>query len=216
MSAAILTSADLIGFASQQMWRILHQYSAMSGEKSQVTEILTRLTAGDTSAEEDLLPLVYVELHRLAVAQLRSERTGHTLQATALVHEVYLRLCGSKPIRFEDRMHFFRVSAKLMRRILIDYARQRNALRRGGGIAHAPLEEGFLVRDDQLSLALEIDNVLEVLADVDPRLVQVVEMRFFAGLSDPEIAAALNISERTVVRDWHRARAWLHQNLSRQ
>ena len=181
--------------------------------KGEVTELLCRLSAGDRSAEEDLLPRVYLELRRLASAQLRSERPGHTLQATALVHEAYLRLCGSSGTDWQDRAHFFRVAAKLMRRILIDYARLRKALKRGAGMEARPLEEGFLVSDDNLGLVLEIDELLQKLAARAPRLVQIIEMRFFAGLTEVEIAATLGISERTVKRDWLKARAWLHGEL---
>jgi RNA polymerase sigma-70 factor (ECF subfamily) len=200
-------------FSGRPVWGILRQYSKMAAE-SGVTEILARIAAGDNTAEAALLPLVYSELRRLAIAQLQAERSGHTLQATALVNEVYLRLRSSGPIHWENRVHFFRVSAKLMRHILIDYARQRKAVRRGGGIEFALLEEGMAVCDEQLSLALEIDRALQILAKNDGTLVQVIEMRFFAGLSDTEIATALGVSERTVKRYWTRARAWLHQNLS--
>ncbi len=195
--------ADIIGLNSSM------------NSKGELTKLLCRLSAGDRSAEEALLPQVYLELHRLAAAHLRSERSGHTLQATALVHEAYLRLCDSSAIDWQDRVHFFRVASKLMRRILIDYARQRNALKRGAGKDVLPLDESLLVTDDQLGLALEIDDLLQRLAAKSPRLVQVIEMRFFGGLTEAEIAAALQISEKTVKRDWLKARAWLHEELSR-
>lgn len=183
----------------------------MSGGKGDVTELLARISAGDRSAEEALLPQVYVELHRLARAQLRSERPGHTLQATALVHEAYLSICGKKDMSWQDRAHFFRVAAKVMRRILTDYARQRNAQRRSGKHRSVPLDEALLASDDQFSLAIQIDDLLNKLASLAPRLEQVVEMRFFGGLTEAEIARILGTSERTIKRDWNRARAWLHQ-----
>lgn len=185
----------------------------MSGP-SEVTLLLTQLSAGDRSAEEALLPRVYVELHRLAAAQLRRERPGHTLQATALVHEAYMRLCATAGMEYQNRVHFFRVAARLMRRVLIDYARQRNASKRGLGVAPVPLNDRLLVSDDHLPLVLEIDDVLSQLEEKSPRLAQIVEMQFFAGLTEREIAEALNVCERTVRRDWIRARAWLHQRLS--
>ena len=181
----------------------------------EITRLLTRISSGDKSAEEDLLPRVYLELHRLALAQLRSERPGHTLQATALVHEAYLRLCRPASVGWNDRIHFFRVAARLMRRVLIDYARQRNAVRRGSGNVRVCLDEGLVVSDSQLFLALEIDQVLQELSQKSPRMAQVVEMKFFGGLNDDEIAAALDLSEKTVQRDWLKARAWLHQQLSK-
>ncbi len=184
------------------------------GSGGEVTELLHRLSAGDPSAEEALLSRVYLEMHRLAAAQLRSERSGHTLQATALVHEAYLRLCESRSIDWQDRVHFFRVASKLMRRVLIDYARQRNSQKRGGGKAVEPLTDELCISTENLSLVLEIDGLLERLALKSPRLVQIVEMRFFAGMSEEEIASVLNVSEKTVKRDWSKARAWLHQELS--
>ena len=185
------------------------------GDQGDVTALLAQLSSGDKSAEEELLPRVYMELHRLATAQLRSERPGHTLQATALVHEAYVRLCDSANISWQNRIHFFRVAAKLMRRVLIDYARQRNAAKRGSGIAAQPLNEELLISEESLSLVLEIDEVLDKLAEFSPRMAQVVEMQFFAGLTEAEIASALKINERTVRRDWMKARAWLHEKLSR-
>jgi len=186
--------------------------STMDG-KGEVTELLCRLSAGDRSAEDALLPRIYVELHRLAISQLRSERPGHTLQATALVHEAYLRLCTSSRIDWQDRAHFFRVAARLMRRILIDYARQRKAIKRGDDINLLPLDENLLISEDRLALVLEIDNLLQILDKQAPRWVQIIEMRFFAGLTEAEIAAVLDVSEKTVRRDWLKARAWLHKEL---
>lgn len=188
--------------------------SPMAASKGDITVLLHRLAEGDRSAEEDLLPRVYVELHRLATARMRSERGGHTLQATALVHDVYLKLCRSER-PWQDRLHFFRVSARLMRRVLVDYARQHHALKRDSGRQAVPLDDAIVISADQSFAALEIDEVLNRLAEVSPRQAQVVEMRFFAGLTEEEIAEALGLSTRTVKRDWLMARAWLHQRLNR-
>ncbi|MDX2178144.1 MAG: ECF-type sigma factor [Bryobacteraceae bacterium] len=176
----------------------------------EVTRILGRLSAGDRSAESDLFPLIFGELHRLAAARLRGERNNHTLQATALVNEAYVRLCGSGAIGYTDRAHFLRLAARLMRRILVDYARQRNAQKRPPAAAQVPLEGAVAISDGGAESALAIDELLERLAKVSDRAAQVVEMRFFGGLSEDEIAAGLDVTVRTVRRDWAMARAWLH------
>jgi RNA polymerase sigma-70 factor (ECF subfamily) len=194
---------------------ILASHFDMQEEKGDVTLLLERLSAGDHSAEDLLMPRVYAELHRLAALSLRSERPGHTLQATALVHEAYMVLCG-QTIDWRDRMHFFRLSAKLMRRILIDYARKRGAVKRGDGRRQVELSDGVLVSEDHLATALEVDDLLNQLSKVSQRQAQVVEMKFFAGLGETEIASILNVHPRTVKRDWFMARAWLHQHLRNQ
>jgi len=182
--------------------------------KGEVTVLLERLASGDPAAEEALMPRVYVQLHRLAMARMRSERPGHTLQATALVHEVYLRMCRSENIRFEDRAHFFRIAARQMRRILVDYARQHGTLKRNQG-GKVPLHDAIAISAAQSSDALEIDQALEELAKIHPRPALVVEMRFYGGLTEDEIAAVLGKTRKTVQRDWDMARAWLHQHLGR-
>jgi RNA polymerase sigma factor (TIGR02999 family) len=187
----------------------------MDSHKGEVTLLLDRLADGDRSAEEALMPRVYVELHRLAMARLRSERPGHTLQATALVHEVYLRMCRSDEIKCENRAHFFRIAARLMRRILVDYARQHGAQKRNDGAQLRPLEDAIAVSADQSAAALEVDELLERLAQLSPRQAQIVEMRFYGGLTEEEIAAAIGKHVRTVRRDWLMARAWLHDQLKR-
>jgi RNA polymerase sigma factor (TIGR02999 family) len=188
----------------------------MEPSRGSITELLARLGEGDRSAEEELLPQVYVELHRLATARMRAERPGHTLQATALVHEAYVRLCGSHEITWHDRSHFFRMAGRLMRRILVDYARQRNAAKRIHGGVVVPLDEalGISVSNEDLATALAIDDVLREFAEVSPRQAQVVEMRFFAGMTEEEMALALGVTVRTIRRDWLMARAWLHQRLA--
>jgi RNA polymerase sigma factor (TIGR02999 family) len=185
-----------------------------SHEKGEITVLLDRLAEGDRSAEEALLQRIYVELHRLAVTRLRSERPNHTLQATALVHEAYLRLCGPGDIKYQDRAHFFRIAARVMRHILVDYARQQGAKKRGAGQRLQPLEDAIIVSASQSAQALEIDDLLEKLAQMSPRQAQVVEMRFYAGLTEEEIAAALGRNVRTIKRDWLMARAWLHEQLA--
>jgi len=187
----------------------------MATVKGEITLLLDRLTQGDRSAEEALMPRVYIELHRIATARLRSERGGHTLQATALVHEAYLRLCGSDEIAWQNRAHFFRVAARQMRRILVDYARHHNAQKRNEGGPMISLDDAIAFTADQSAIALEVDEVLRKLAAISPRQAQVVEMRFFAGLTEEEIAVALGKNARTIKRDWLMARAWLHQQLSR-
>ncbi len=194
---------------------IISGHFRMESDKGEVTLLLDRLAGGDRSAEEELMPRVYVEMHRLAISRLKSERPGHTLQATALVHEVYLRMCGSRAIRFEDRAHFFRVAARVMRRVLVDYARQRGAQKRKDGAQPLPLDDAIEISAAQSADALEVDDVLKKLAELSPRQAQVVEMRFFGGLSEEEIAAALGVHVRTIRRDWLMARAWLHEQLKR-
>lgn len=185
----------------------------MQSDVGEITQLLQRISRGDRSAEESLMPRVYLELHRLALSRLRSERRGHTLQATALVHEVYLRLCGANEINFQDRAHFFRVAARLMRHILVDYARRHAAVKRNHGAAFAPLDATIAVSANQSAEALAIDELLTRLAEISPRQAQVVEMRFFGGLTEDEIAAALDKNVRTIKRDWLMARAWLHTQL---
>ena len=179
----------------------------------QITELLGRISEGDRSAEETLLPRVFAELHRIALSRLRNERPAHTLQATALVNEAYIRLCGANEVRYKDRSHFFRIAARLMRRILIDYARGHRAEKRNAGLPADPLDHAISVAPNQSEDALEIDRLLTQLAQFSPRQAQVVEMRFFGGLTEEEIAAALDMNVRTIKRDWLMARAWFHEQL---
>jgi len=184
---------------------------------SAVTERLKRWgDQSDHNADAALLDLVYAELHRQAHRYLRRERVGHTLQTTALVHEAYLKLARQKSFPWESRSQFYGVAATLMRRILIDYAKTKNRLRRGGPQADLRLDTGFTVKvsDDGFDL-LELDEVLERLAQNDPELARIVELRFFAGLDVAETAAALGVSESTVKRGWATAKAWLHRELNR-
>jgi RNA polymerase sigma factor (TIGR02999 family) len=190
----------------------------MEDGRGEVTLLLARLAAGDRTAEDELMPRVYLELHRLASSRLRSERPDHTLQATALVHEVYLRLCRSEEIRYQDRAHFFRIAARMMRRILVDYGRRTDAEKRPKPGQRRPFEEAAAVVASERSEcspedAVEIDRLLTEFEAENPRQAEVVEMRFFGGLTEEEIGAALGIHPRTVRRDWLMARAWLHKKL---
>jgi RNA polymerase sigma factor (TIGR02999 family) len=177
--------------------------------------LLARLKSGDREALDRLMPIVHDELRRLARAHMRRERSEHTLQATALAHEAYMRMVDLDRIDWRDRAHFFAVAAGVMRRILIDHARRRKAQRRGGGARHVPLEEGLLLADDRPEELLALDEALERLAAVDPRQARIVELRFFGGLGVEEAAAVMDISPRTVKREWAVARAWLRAELGR-
>lgn len=177
-----------------------------------VSTLLRAWTDGDQSALEKLTPIVYEELHRLARYYMSAERTGHSLQTTALVNEAYLRLTDYKRMRWENRAHFFAVSAQLMRRILVDHARRHN-LKRGAGIQHVALEDTAVVRERDEDLVV-LDDALQALARFDSRKAEVVELRFFGGLSVEETAEVLKISPVTVMRDWSTARAWLYREMS--
>ncbi len=183
---------------------------ALPGE---VTGLLRQWSSGDAQALEQLVPIVYNELQRLAHYHLRRERDGHTLQTTALVHEVYLRLCGKNEPHWENRSHFFAVAARVMRRILVDYSRRHGAGKRGGGAVPAPLDDALTVPIQELFDLVALDSALDQLAAFDARKCQVVEMRFFAGLHAREIAAVLSTTEATVRRDWIIAKSWLYRYL---
>lgn len=176
-----------------------------------VSTLLRAWTEGDQHALEKLTPIVYQELHRLAGYYMRGERTGHSLQTTALVNEAYLRLTDYKRMRWQNRAHFFAVSAQLMRRILVDHARRHN-LKRGAGVQHVSLEDTAVVgeRDEDL---VALDEALQALARFDSRKARVVELRFFGGLNVDETADVLKVSSITVMRDWSSARAWLYREM---
>jgi RNA polymerase sigma factor (TIGR02999 family) len=179
----------------------------------QVGELLRAWTDGDASALEQLTPIVYEELHRLARSYMRGERPGHSLQTTALVNEAYMRLVGYERMRWQNRAHFFAVSAQVMRRILVDHARRHN-LKRGGGVPHVSLEEAVLVGGNRAADLVALDHAMHTLAQLDPRKAQVVEMRFFGGLNVDETADVLKVSPATVMRDWNTAKAWLYRELA--
>ena len=182
---------------------------------SEFTQLLQAWQGGDRNALDALLPLVYKELRRLAHAQLRNERQGHTLQSAALVHEAYLRLAGLNPPQLESRTHFFAIAAQLMRQILVDYARRHRAAKRDGSVCKVSLNEAKIMPKSRDVDVIALDDALQALAKIDPRQGRVVELRFFAGLSLAEISEAMEIAPATVQRDWTAARAWLHREISR-
>ena len=182
--------------------------------KVEVTQLLKAWGGGDDKALEQLTPVVEQELHRLAHRCMARENPGHTLQTTALVNEVYLRLVDVQAVNWQDRAHFFAISARMMRRILTDFARSRNYQKRGGTALHVSFDEALAVSQEQDAEIVAIDDALSQLAALDSRKSQVVELRFFGGLSEVEIAEVLKVSPETVRRDWRFAKSWLHRVLS--
>ncbi len=179
----------------------------------EITRLLVAWSEGDQAVLEQLTPLVYRELHRLAKGYLRRERDGHLLQTTALINEAYLRLIDWKEVRWQNRAHFFGVAAQLMRRILVDFARARHQARHGGGARQVSFEEAAAVSVERSAELIALDEALEQLAAIDPRRSRIVDLRFFGGLSEEETAEVLKVSPRTVRREWSLARAWLHREL---
>ena len=179
-----------------------------------VTQLLMAWNDGEQDALEQLIPLVYNELHRLAHRYMAGERREHTLQSTALVHEAYERIINLKNVSWQNRAHFFAVSAQLMRRILVDYARSRRFNKRGGEWRQVPLNEAVAVFRDRRTDIVALDDALRALAGFDSRKARIVEMRFFGGLSIKETAEVLNVSTETVLRDWRLAKVWLLRQLS--
>lgn len=180
----------------------------------EVSQLLEQIHEGDRSAEGRLFDLLYSDLRRLAAHQLRNERSGHTLQPTALVHEVYMRVFAHHPPETRTRSHFMALAAQVMRRLLVDHARNKSAEKRGGRQETLPLEQPFIYDSRNSSEFLIVHEALERLRQWDPRQSQIVELRYFGGMSEEEIAEYLGISSRTVKRDWAMARAWLHAELS--
>lgn len=180
--------------------------------QADITQILRRLSQGDLSAENELFTLCNGELRRLARGFLSREHPGHTLQPTALVNELYLKIAGSCGV-FSDRVHFFRVAASAMRQILTDHARGRNAAKRGSGARRIDIDHIFLASEDNLDDVVAIDEALSRFALIDPRAARIVEMKFFGGLTKEEIAIILDLAPRTVTRDWDAARRWLQAAL---
>ncbi len=181
-----------------------------SGE---VSSLLRAWSDGDRGALDRLTPIVYEELRRLAQRYLKGERPGHSLQTTALVNEAYLRLVDYKRMRWQNRAHFFAVSAQLMRRILVEHARRHNQ-KRGGGVQHVSLESAAVIGVHRAADLGALDDTMHALARIDPRKAQVVELRFFGGLSVEETAEVLKVSPVTVMRDWSTAKAWLHREMT--
>jgi RNA polymerase sigma factor (TIGR02999 family) len=180
-----------------------------------VTELLLAWGDGDHAALEQLIPLVHAELRRIAARYMAQERHGHTLQPTALVNELYLKLVEVERVRWQNRAHFMAVAARLMRRILVDFARSRRYQKRGGAIEHVAFDERTVIEIGRGYDLLALDDALDELARVDARQCQIVVMRFFAGLSVEEVASVLNISPATVMRDWKLAKSWLLRELDR-
>jgi RNA polymerase sigma factor (TIGR02999 family) len=183
-------------------------------QSHEVTRLLQAWSAGNEEALQKLTPLVYRQLHRAARHYMAGERSGHTLQATALINEVYLRLIDARRMDWQSRAHFFAVSAQLMRRILTDFARSRRYQKRGGGAVHLPLDEALVVGTQPDSDLAALDDALKRLALVDERKSRVVELRFFGGLDVKETAEVLKVSNETVMRDWKLAKVWLLRDLS--
>lgn len=183
-------------------------------KEADVTQLLIQVADGDAAAVNLLLPVVYNELRRLANSYLQRERAGHTLQATALVHEAWLKLVDQTRVEWKNRAHFFGVAAQMMRRILVDHARAHIAGKRGGGVAHVSLDDSVEVSSERHAEMIAIDEALTELARLDPMKSKIVELRFFGGLSVEEIAAVLNSSTATVNRHWRMARAWLYTHIT--
>jgi len=187
-----------------------------SDSSPDITQLLMAWNQGDQTALDQLIPLVYAELRRLAERYMARESPGHTLQTTALVNEAYLRLIDQRQVRWQNRAHFFGVSAQLMRRILVDLARARHYLKRGGEARQVELDEALVISPERDADLVALDDALQALAAFDPRKAQVVELRFFGGLSVAETAEVLQISTDTVTRDWQAAKAWLYREMSRK
>jgi RNA polymerase sigma-70 factor, ECF subfamily len=186
---------------------------AGQGDRQSITDLLLQLRHGDPEALNPLFPLVYAQLRLIAHRQLQAERPGHTLGTTGLVHETYLRLVDQTRVEWRDRGQFFALAARAMRRILVDYARRYRALRRGGGLQRVAFDEDDTAIAERGETLLALDEALERLAAVDSRLSQVVECRYFGGLTDEETGEALGVTARTVQRDWTKARRWLYLEL---
>lgn len=181
---------------------------------AEVTQLLLAWSHGDAAAFEELLPLVYGELRQIAERYLRRERVGHTLQATALVHEAYLKLVNQQQVEWQNRAHFYGIAAHAMRRILIDHARSRQAEKRGSGEAQLSLDENLTVADERHRELIALDDALTALAAFDSQKSRIVELRYFGGLSIEETAEVLGIGTATVIRQWRLAKAWLHTEIN--
>ena len=188
----------------------------MKAASHEVTELLRDWSRGDQSALDKLIPLVYDELRRLAHKHMRREKAGHVLQTSALVNEAYLRLAGESQVQWQNRAHFFGIAARLMRRILVDDARRRSFDKRGGSRIQVSLSEALSVAQEQAANVLALDNALKNLAANDARQSEIVELRFFGGLSIDETAEVLKVSPGTVMRDWTMAKAWLRREIGKE
>jgi len=189
------------------------RYPQMNQGSDQITRLLIAWRNGEATALEELMPLVHRELKQIARRFMRRQRAGHTLQTTALVNEAYVRLVDSNKVNWQDRSHFFAISAQLMRRVLVDAARRKNSAKRGGERVQITLSDDLKATADNETDVVALDEALQRLAEMNARQCQIVELRYFGGLTEDEIAETLNISTRTVRRDWNLARAWLFREL---
>lgn len=181
-----------------------------------VTQLLVAWSQGEASALDELLPLVNAELHRLAHHFMRRENPGHLLQTSALVNEAYLKLIDQRQVEWQNRSHFFGIAAQLMRRVLLDYARRGQMARHGGGFLQVPLDEAVVSAGQRAAELILLDDALNWLAARDPRKSQIVELRFFVGLNNEEVAEVTGLSLRTVEREWYKAKIWLYQAMSKE
>lgn len=186
----------------------------MNPSPPQVTQLLVAWGNGDEAAREELISVVYQELHRLAHNYMKRESPGHTLQTSALVNEAFVRLVDQRNVRWQNRAHFYGIAAQMMRRILVDYARSRRYAKRGGGAQAMSLDEAMIVSDERSAEVVSVHEALEQLAKFDPRKGQIVELRFFGGLTIEETAEVLGVSPGTVMKDWTLAKAWLRREIS--
>ena len=186
----------------------------MTHSPQQVSQLLVAWGAGDKAALDELMPLVYQELRRVARQCMNRERADHTLQTSALINEAYLRLADQTNIHWQGRAHFFGIAARLMRQILVDYARRRGYAKRGGDVRRVDMDKAVVISGERAAEVVALDDALKSLAEIDPRKSQVVELRFFGGLSIEETAEVLGVSEGTVRRDWALAKAWLHDAIT--
>ena len=186
----------------------------MAGVPQEITQLLLSWGRGDQAALDQLIPLVYPNLRKLARRYMGRENSGHTLQTSALINEAYLRLVDQHDVKWEDRSHFFAMAARVMRHILIDHARRLQFAKRGGGVVHLPLDNVAMVRHERAAELVALDEALASLAVVDQRKSQIVELRFFGGLTVEETAEVLKVSPITVMREWRAAKAWLHREIT--
>lgn len=194
---------------------LVESHSLMSDDETEVTQLLQDWSQGDVAALERLIPLVFKDLHNIASRMFHRESEAHTLQPTALVNEVYLRLMGQRNMQWQNREQFFSVAALMMRRILVDYAKGRKAAKRGSGVRNVSLDEALKIPEELNVDVADLDEALSRLAEIDPRQSRIVELKFFMGLSHEEIAEVLGISTTTVKREWGTAKLWLHRELKK-
>ena len=191
-----------------------HDLGQMTPSPQQITQLLNKWSDGDQSARDQLMTLVYDELHRLAHQYMKRESPGNTLQTSALVNEAFVKLVDQRNVRWQNRAHFFGIAAQLMRRILVDYARSRHSAKRGGPARPVSFDEGLFVSDERSAEVVNVHEALERLTEFDARKSQIVELRFFGGLSIEETAEVLSVSPGTVMRDWTLAKAWLRREMT--